>query len=148
MGILDFLKTDKKDQAATRAPQQPKISDAPKKDDAEKGKLLKKKAEKKEVLKASKKNTKLAYKVLLKPIITEKATQTGSYIFMIDSKSNKQEVKKAIKTVYGVTPFRVNILNVKSKKVRWGRTSGSTKKWKKAIVYLKKGETIQVFEGV
>jgi large subunit ribosomal protein L23 len=92
-----------------------------------------------------------AYKTLVKPLITEKAATLGSldkYAFAVSDKSNKIEVADAIKEVYGVKPVAVNIIAVKGKKVRYGRTMGKRKDWKKAIVTLPKGKTINIYEGV
>ncbi len=86
--------------------------------------------------------------VLVRPIITEKATLTGTYIFEIARDSNKSEVKKAVKKKYGATPVKVRVMNVTGKSVRWKGEIGTQKSWKKAIVRLKKGETINVYEGL
>ncbi|MBI2415701.1 MAG: 50S ribosomal protein L23 [Candidatus Kerfeldbacteria bacterium] len=82
--------------------------------------------------------------VLLGPVITEKATQTGVYYFKVAGSATRNEVKKAIKQLYGKTPRRVNIMNVTGKVVRFGRSVGRRANWKKAIVYLAKGDTIDV----
>ncbi len=95
--------------------------------------------------------TALAYRVLIKPLITEKASDLGplnKYIFAINPKMNKVEVKKAIRTIYNVEPLKINISNLSGKNVRYGRTQGRTKSWKKAIVTLKAGDKIEVYEGV
>ena len=92
-----------------------------------------------------------AYRVLVKPMVTEKATNLSAvnqYIFMIDNDANKIEVAKAIYEVYGVKPTEVNIIKVKGKKVNRGKITGKRKDFKKAIVTLKKGESISVYEGV
>ena len=92
-----------------------------------------------------------AYRVLVKPMITEKATNLGStnqYVFMVDIDTNKIEVGKAIQEIYGVKPVSVNIIKVKGKKVNRGRIVGKRKDFKKAVVTLKKGDTISVYEGV
>lgn len=92
-----------------------------------------------------------AYRVLVRPMVTEKATNLSSvnqYVFMIDNDANKIEVSKAIYEVYGVKPTEVNIIKVKGKKVNRGRITGKRKDFKKAIVTLKKGESISVYEGV
>jgi len=108
--------------------------------------------QKKVVKKAEKKeDTKNAYKVLFRPIVTEKGTYLAShnkYIFEVATKTNKIEIKKAIKAVYGVDVVNVNILNVSGKNVRYGKTKGRTKDRKKAIVTLPKGQSIEVYEGV
>jgi large subunit ribosomal protein L23 len=90
-----------------------------------------------------------AYRVLIKPIVSEKATDLGmynQYVFEVAKKANKIEIKKAIEAIYGVRPTKVNIIKVKGKRVRFGRVEGRTKAWKKAIVTLRQGERIEVFE--
>jgi len=92
-----------------------------------------------------------AYRVLVRPMVTEKATNLSSvnqYVFMIDNDANKIEVAKAVFEVYGVKPTEVNIIKVKGKKVNRGKITGKRKDFKKAIVTLKKGESISVYEGV
>jgi large subunit ribosomal protein L23 len=92
-----------------------------------------------------------AYKVLVKPLITEKAGilgQENKYVFEVAVDTNKIEVAKAVEEVYGVKPVAVNIMNRQGKKVRRGRTFGKRKDWKKAIVELPEGKTISVYEGV
>jgi len=92
-----------------------------------------------------------AYRVLVKPMVTEKATNLSAvnqYVFMIDNDANKIEVAKAIYEVYGIKPTEVNIIKVKGKKVNRGKITGKRKDFKKAIVTLKKGESISVYEGV
>lgn len=106
------------------------------------------KADKKSKLKGT---SDQAHKVLIKPLITEKASSLGvlnKYVFAINPRMNKIEVKKAIRTIYGVDPVKVNILNFSGKKVKYGRISGQTKSWKKAVVTLKEGDKIEVYEGV
>jgi len=140
MGILDFLKKNKKEEVVNKAPKfalaEKKVVKAEKKSD---------KKEKKELLKPSKKNTKNAYRIFLKPLVTEKAAATNTYLFAVDAHTNKQEVKKAVKLVYGVKPVKVNIMNFGGKKVRWGKSAGATKAWKKAVVYLKKEDKIDIY---
>jgi large subunit ribosomal protein L23 len=99
----------------------------------------------------AKKGISLAYKILVKPLVTEKATDLSGqnkYVFIVDINANKIEVAKAITEVYGVNPTNVNIIKMKGKQVSRGRVVGRRKDFKKAIVTLKKGETIQVYEGV
>ncbi len=93
----------------------------------------------------------LAYRVLLRPLITEKASIMGTenkYFFEVSRDANKVEIAKAIEEVYGVKPVSVNIINMKGKKVRFGRILGKRKDWKKAIVTLPEGKTIKIYEGV
>jgi large subunit ribosomal protein L23 len=92
-----------------------------------------------------------AYKVIVKPMITERAAGLASenvYVFMVFPGAGKVEIKNAIKSLYGVMPERVNIVNVLGKRKRFGRIEGRRSDWKKAFVYLKKGQHIDVYEGV
>jgi len=103
------------------------------------------------VKKAKKEDTKNAYKVLVKPLVTEKSTNlvaANKYAFKVTKNINKIEVKKAILSLYGVEPMAVNIINVRGKKARYGRTSGKRENWKKAIVTLKPKDKIEIYEGV
>jgi len=92
-----------------------------------------------------------AYRVLVRPIISEKATLANSiskYIFEVAVTANKIEVKKAIEEVYGVSPRAIHMINARGKFVRFGRKTGRTKNTKKAIVTLKKGDSITIYEGI
>ena len=92
-----------------------------------------------------------AHRVLVRPLITEKAANFGvlnKYAFVVTENSNKVEIAKAVQAVYGVKPVSVNIVCVKGKAVARGRIKGRRSDLKKAIVTLKKGDTIQIYEGV
>jgi large subunit ribosomal protein L23 len=92
-----------------------------------------------------------AYRILVKPLITEKATNLGihnKYVFVVSLKANKIEVAKAVEAIYGVKPVKVNISNVSGKKVTRGKIRGQRKDWRKAIVTLPEGQTIKIYEGV
>ncbi len=92
-----------------------------------------------------------SFRVLIKPLITEKASYLASankYVFSVNPRMNKIEIKKAIRSIYKVEPLDVNIANYGGKSVRYGRNFGKTKDWKKAIVTLKPGDKIEVYEGV
>ncbi len=88
--------------------------------------------------------------ILINPIITEKSmseTASGKYTFKVNSKTNKQEVAKAIEKTYKVDVISVNIINVSGKTRRFRfKQVGRTADWKKAIVQLKKGQKISGFE--
>ena len=89
--------------------------------------------------------------LIKKPIITEKAAMLArynKYVFEVAPEANKTMIKRAIKEVYGVTPGYVRIVTQRGKQVRFGKTYGRTKFKKKAIVSLKQGDKIQIFEGV
>ena len=99
----------------------------------------------------AKTDTKNAYKILVKPLITEKAAYLkaeNKYLFEVSMKATKNEVKKAVFHVYGVWPSDVNIIISKGKEVRYGKHHGKTKDRKKAMVTLKKGDAIEIYEGV
>jgi len=105
--------------------------------------------------KASLENTKMIgldhSGIILKPLISEKsATLAGSnqYVFVVRKTANRVAVASAIKQMYGITPVSVNVINVPGKKVRFGRRQGVRSDWKKAIVTLPVGKTINVYEGV
>ncbi len=92
-----------------------------------------------------------AHRVLVRPLVTEKAANFGAlnkYVFVVTANSNKVEVAKAITAVYGVKPTSVNIVCVKGKAVSRGRIRGKRSDVKKAVVTLKKGDSIQIYEGV
>lgn len=92
-----------------------------------------------------------AYRVLVRPLITEKASHMGAinkYFFAVADKANKIEVAKAVNEAYGIMPEAVNIIVMQGKKTRSGRIIGKRKDWKKAIVTLPKGKSINLYEGV
>ncbi len=100
---------------------------------------------------APKSNYKGAYRVLESPLVTEKAANLGAlgqYAFVVAEGANKIEVRKAVEAVYGVSVQGVNIIRMQGKRVSRGRIRGQRKDWKKAIVTLKKGDSIQLYEGV
>lgn len=89
--------------------------------------------------------------LIKRPVVTEKSAQlasTGTYIFEVDRKANKVQIAKEIKSRYGVMPERVNTQIVHGKIVRFGRRMGKRSTWKKALVTLPKGKTIDVYQGV
>ncbi len=93
----------------------------------------------------------LASRFLLEPWITEKSHQEMSqnkYIFRVSSDANKANVKKSIEDLYKVSVVGVNIVNIPKKKRVYGRTKGFKSGFKKAMVKLKEGDKIELFEGV
>lgn len=94
------------------------------------------------------------YQVLKRPVVTEKSLYQGDmyerqYVFEVDRRANKQQVKAAVEQIFNVDVLKVRIINVKPKSGRWGRRVVVRKPgWKKAIVTLAAGQRIQVFEGV
>ena len=91
------------------------------------------------------------YKVLKSPYITEKTNllkDTANQIaFKVAVKTNKKEVKKAVEQIFSVTVEKVSIANQRGKYKRIGKNTGKKPDWKKAIITLKKGDKIDIFEG-
>jgi large subunit ribosomal protein L23 len=92
-----------------------------------------------------------AYRVLVRPIITEKGTAlaaSAKYLFAVELNANKISVSKAIEELYGIRPVKVNMVRLEGKTKVRGRIVGKRKDWKKAVVTLPAGKTINVYEGV
>lgn len=91
------------------------------------------------------------YAVLLRPIITEKTTVlTGAdkYVFEVDLRANKNQIKEAIQVAFNVRVVDVNTMVMKGKPKRFGRKVTNRPDWKKAIVTLVQGDKIELFEGI
>ena len=91
------------------------------------------------------------YDVIIRPLITEKATRLAGeskYAVEIDRRANKPQVKNAVETAFNVSVIKVNTMNVHGKRRRVGARTAKAPDWKKAIVTLAAGDTIQIFEGV
>ena len=83
--------------------------------------------------------------IIKAPVITEKSgviAQNGKYVFKVDSRANKIEIKQAIEKIFNVHVKEIRTINVKPKKRRVGRYTGLTNRCKKAIVKLAEGEEI------
>ena len=92
------------------------------------------------------------YQVVIKPLVTEKGTMMlseGNWVtFRVHPDANKIEVREAIQKIFSVSVLQVNTQIVRGKRKRFGKTMGQSKAWKKAIVRLKEGDKIEIFEGV
>ena len=94
--------------------------------------------------------------ILIKPIITEKATADADlnnrFTFVVKTKANKIEIKKAVEAAYGVSVEKVRTMNVrpdrKTRHTKTGIQTGKTNAYKKAIVQLAEGDTIDFYENV
>ena len=88
------------------------------------------------------------YRDIIKaPIITEKSAtlaENNTYVFSVDVRANKTQIKQAIENIFNVKVENVNTINVKPKKKRVGRYYGKTNKVKKAIVKLSEGSSIEL----
>ncbi|HLN96545.1 MULTISPECIES: 50S ribosomal protein L23 [unclassified Flavobacterium] len=93
---------------------------------------------------------------IIKPIVTEKVTKEGEasnrFGFVVDRKANKIQIKKAVEAAYGVTVVAVNTMNVRPdrsvKYTKSGLISAKTNAYKKAIVQVKEGETIDFYNNI
>ena len=94
--------------------------------------------------------------IIYKPVITEKMTAKGEdlnqYGFIVDKRANKLQIKGEVETLYGVEVLSVNTMNYsgkrKSRNTKSGVISGKTNAFKKAIVTLQEGETIDFFSNI
>lgn len=150
MPVLNIFKKKKRtERIESKKPK--KKETRPKKIERVKEKVEKKEVEKKppvpQMPKPRRDEVKVASKVLQSPQITEKATNLqdkGQYVFKVTAASTKPEIKKAIEEVYGVDILKVRTIKVPRRQRRLGRTTGWKKGYKKAIVSLKKGQSIEV----
>ena len=91
------------------------------------------------------------FEILKRPLDTEKLDRMrdreNKFAFEIDMKANKTEVKQAIEQIFKVKVLDIKTSIVRGKRRRIGRSEGMTPNWKKAIVTLKEGDAISIFEG-
>ena len=86
--------------------------------------------------------------ILIRPLITERTTELradGKYVFVVNKKANKIQIAEAVREIFSVKVEDVNTINVKGKVKRMGRSVGKKSDYKKAIVKLAAGETIEFF---
>ena len=89
-------------------------------------------------------------KVIIEPVLTEKTNllrEQNQYVFRVDARANKIEIKKAVKALFSVDAVACNVVNVKPKPKRVRYQKGFTSSWKKAIVTVSAGQKIGIFEG-
>ncbi len=89
----------------------------------------------------------LAWRILKKAHITEKATDLAAknkYIFNVYPETNKNQIKKSVEDIYGVNVVSVNIINIPAKKRRLGKSQGWKSGYKKAIVKIRAGQEIEL----
>jgi len=94
--------------------------------------------------------------IIIKPIITEKITKeseiSNRFGFVVDKKANKVEIKKAVESAYGVSVVAINTMNYRAdrtvKYTKSGLISGKTNAYKKAVVQVKEGETIDFYNNI
>jgi large subunit ribosomal protein L23 len=89
--------------------------------------------------------------VLIRPVISEKSyvlSAAGKYTFRVHPDAHKTEIRQAVEALFEVHVVEVRTASVKSKPKRRGITKGRTRSWKKAMVQVRKGETIPIFQGM
>jgi large subunit ribosomal protein L23 len=95
-----------------------------------------------------------AFSTILRPVVSEKSTvlgEAGKYVFEVAPTANKIQIKEAVEAAFSnkkVEVSAVNIVHVSGKVRRRGRSVGMTRSWKKAIVTLRAGQRLDLFEGV
>ena len=88
--------------------------------------------------------------VLLAPIVSEKSyagAQNGTYTFKVHKDAHKTQIRQAVEELFSVKVVRVNVIKVQPKPKRRGLHRGTRPGWKKAVVQLRAGDTIEIFEG-
>ena len=148
--MFDFLKKNKKEEVKEekkiKKTKEPKKA---KKAVVEPIKPTEKKpiAEKEKAKAKAKVKQRIGYKVLKVPHISEKATdlvEKNQYVFNVSTGANKQEIKQAVKEIYGVDVVSVNVINIPRRKRRVGKTMGWKQGYRKAIVKIKQGQKIEL----
>jgi large subunit ribosomal protein L23 len=88
--------------------------------------------------------------VLVRPVVTEKSTllqERGKYVFQVSRMATKSQIASSVEEVFDVAVVKVRTLRVRGKTKRYGRSVSRRPDWKKAIITLRAGDTIQLFEG-
>ncbi|MBN1375162.1 MAG: 50S ribosomal protein L23 [Dehalococcoidia bacterium] len=91
------------------------------------------------------------YEVIRRPLVTEKSTrlsELNKYAFEVDKRASKGQVRLAVEKAFKVGVVSVNVIKVPGETKRMGRRQVTAPPWKKAIVTLKEGDKIQLFEGI
>jgi len=91
------------------------------------------------------------HETVVRPLITEKTSAAyqdrGEYAFQVHPDASKPQIRQAIEELFGVKVTNVWTANHRGKEKRMGRSTGRRPNWKKAIVKLREGDTIEIFEG-
>jgi large subunit ribosomal protein L23 len=89
--------------------------------------------------------------VIIRPVVSEKSyvlATANKYTFRVHKDAHKTQIKQAVETLFDVTVLNVRTSSVPSKPKRRGFTSGRTREWKKAIVQIREGDSIPIFQGL
>jgi large subunit ribosomal protein L23 len=91
------------------------------------------------------------HRTIVRPLITEKSSaayqERGEYTFEVHTDASKPQIRQAIEQLFGVKVTGVWTSNQRGKEKRMGKSVGRRPNWKKAIVKLREGDTIEIFEG-
>ena len=88
--------------------------------------------------------------VIIRPVVSEKTfvlAEAGKYTFRVHDKAHKTQIRQAVEDLFEVKVVGVRTASVKSKPKRRGQISGRTRQWKKAIVQVREGDTIPIFQS-
>jgi large subunit ribosomal protein L23 len=88
--------------------------------------------------------------VIIRPVVSEKSyvlADAGKYTFRVHDKAHKTQIRQAVELMFDVKVTDVRTISVKSKPKRRGQTAGRTRSWKKAIVQVRAGDTIPIFQA-
>ena len=91
-----------------------------------------------------------ASQIILAPVLSEKsyaASTHGTYTFKVHPDSHKTQIRQAVEELFDVKVERVNVIKVQAKPKRRGAFRGTRNGWKKAVVQLRAGDTIEIFQG-
>ncbi len=89
--------------------------------------------------------------VIIKPVISEKSYEllsANKYTFRVHDRAHKTQVRQAVEEIFSVRVQHVRTMSVKSKPKRRGYSAGRTREWKKAIVQVRAGDSIPIFQGL
>ena len=89
--------------------------------------------------------------IIIRPVVSEKSyvlAAAGKYTFRVHPDAHKTQIRQAIESLFDVGVIGVHTMSVKSKPKRRGAIKGRTRKWKKAIVQVRPGDTIPIFQGL
>ena len=91
-----------------------------------------------------------ASQVIIRPVVSEKSfvlAEAGKYTFRVHDRAHKTQIRQAVEQLWDVKVVEVRTASVKSKPKRRGQTAGRTRQWKKAMVQLREGDTIPIFQA-
>jgi large subunit ribosomal protein L23 len=89
--------------------------------------------------------------IIIRPVVSEKTyvlADTGKYTFRVHPDAHKTQIRQAVQAMFDVHVVAVRTISMKSKPKQRANTRGRTRAWKKAIVQVREGESIQIFRGL